>query len=320
MTAARSGSNGSPATDAASSRPRSAALSEPSSSASDAATAGGTPAAPSVLERGRPSGPLGRAGELLEVERVPAAVPVGVARSACVEVAEQLGRLGLAERSQRDAPRGRHRERAREQPGLLPGPEAEREEDRRRGSTPHEGREELDRRGVAPVQVVEHEDERPLRGEEPEQAADGPVRPVALVGERGRARVAGAAQGREDAGELREELCVPVAVQPEVLRGDVRVERIRPDAERQLALELRRRAREDQAAPVLGTAPQLGEQARLADPGLALDGEAGGASPVQRVERQLELCELVVAPHGRPGGGVDGHLDATLLRSRDCPR
>ena len=66
-------------------------------------------------------------------------------------------------------------------------------------------------------------------------------------------------------GQLVDLLGAPEAVQVELLRGDVCIQRVDPDAERQLSLELRRRAGEHEEAVRLGAAAQRAEQVCLAD-------------------------------------------------------
>ena len=83
----------------------------------------------------------------------------------------------------------------------LAGPEAERQQDRRIRLAADQRRDQLDRGAVAPVQVVEHQHERLPVGDQPEQAPDGAVGPVALVGDRRRLAV-GRAQGGQDLTEL----------------------------------------------------------------------------------------------------------------------
>jgi hypothetical protein len=141
------------------------------------------------------------------------------------------------------------------------------------------------------------------------------VGPVALVGERRRGRPAVASQRRQDPDELAEQLGVAIGVQAEVLRGDVRVERIRPDAERQLALELRGGAGEDEVLALVGERPQLREQARLADARLAVDGQPPGTARLEVVERAGQLRELRVAPEKRSSAEVvRGGRPPTLRR------
>jgi hypothetical protein len=244
-------------------------------------------------------------------------VAVRLRRRARIEVAEQLRGLGLAQRRERESLCVRRRERGGQEPGGAPGPERDREQDRRGRAAAQQCRQQLGRRDVAPVQVVEDEHERPGCREELQQRAHRAVRAVALVGDRTLTGGPGAPQRGEDPGELADQCGVPGRVELVVQGGDVGVERVRPHAERHLALELRRRPSEHEAAPVLGAPAQLGEQPRLADPGLALQGHAGRHPVIQRIQRRPEPLELGIAPDGRPGAGVAEHRGATLLRFRD---
>src|SRR6266511_3048941 len=129
---------------------------------------------------------------------------------------------------------------------------------------------------------------RTIGREQLEQLAHCTVGAVALVCDGCPGSVGRAAQRGEDVGEL----VGPTVVQAELLRGDVRVERVDPEAERQVALELGRRPRQDEVTAILGTTAQVREQTRLADAGLALHGGADRLPARQRVERVVELPEL----------------------------
>ncbi len=177
---------------------------------------------------------------------------------------------------------------------------------------PQQRGQQLDRRVVAPVQVVEHQHERLRAREQAEQPLRGAVDAVALVGDRLPHRRARAALRRQQRGQLVEQLGVPRLGEPEVVRRDVGVQRVGPDAERQVALELGRRAREHQAAALLGAPAQLAEQARLPDPRLALDGDAAGAPVAERLQRRVDLRELRLAPDRPSGAGLEGHGTASL--------
>ncbi len=250
--AASSGSNGSPATAAPSSTRRAASESSASSSLSEAATADGTPMS---VERASHSWRRRRAverpRELLEIERVAAALLVEAAASTVDRVAEQLSGLGGRQRAELDAgqhagalrPLERGRRAARAADG--DGPPAR---GAPRGRRPAEQRaEQLDRRRVGPVEVIEHEHERLRRRELLEQRAHRAVAAVALVLERrararSRAWIARGRRARAPSGRHRRGLRGESGSSP----LDVLVERIDEDRERQVSLELRRRAREDE--------------------------------------------------------------------------
>ena len=142
------------------------------------------------------------------------------------------------------------------------------------------------------MQVVEHDDEWPVLREELEQLPRGAVRAVALVGDGSGRALARSPRRGDDLAELGHEIRAPVLVQVELLRGDVCVHRIGPHAERHLALELRRRASKDETALLLRPVAHLCEQVGLADPRLALDGDACRRRRIEGRERIVELLQL----------------------------
>ena len=155
---------------------------------------------------------------------------------------------------------------------------------------------QLSRRRIAPVQIVEHEDQRPRVGERLEQTANRAMRRVSRVGAGGGGPVAAATEGRQKAGEVREQSLVQRSVGVQLLRRHVGVERVDPDAEREITFELRPGAREDEMAALLGTATQLGQQERLADAGVAFDRKSHRATPVEAVQSLPEPNQLRRAP------------------------
>jgi len=143
------------------------------------------------------------------------------------------------------------------------------------------------------VQVVEHEHEAVLRGERLQQRLDRPVRAIAVVGH------GGAVPGRLHRREQARELGVEVRPEPQLVRPDVGVEGIDPDAVGEIALELGGGAREDEEPLRLGPVAQLAQEAGLADPGVPGDGEAREAILVEGAERLPELIELGLPPDQR---------------------
>ncbi len=257
-----------------------------------------------------PAGPR----ELLEVERVAAAVEVDGRDRCGLEIAQQLAGLRLAELAERDAADRRHRERGRQAGGRLARPEREREQHRHARTAPQQRRDQLDRCGVAPVQVVQHEHERTVGGQQGQQHADRPMAAVALIGHRLPTPGAGRTQRGKDLAELEDDVQRPQGLQVERLRRDVRIERVRPDAEREIALELRRHAVEHQAPLLLRAVAELREQARLADAGLTLDRHARRPPAHEHAQHRVELGKLGVASDDRPGKGVGTHPVASLTR------
>ena len=164
---------------------------------------------------------------------------------------EQFGHLGLGERLEGDPAHRGARERGGEANGSLRSPKGEREEDRRVRSAPQERRQQLDRCLVGPMEVVEHDDQRAVPCEELEQLSRGPVGAVPLVGNGPALALGGTAQGRKDVGELPRVLRAPRFPELELLGGNVGVQRVGPDAERQVPLELRRRTAENEVPALL---------------------------------------------------------------------
>ena len=227
------------------------------------------------------AGAAERAGELLQVERVPAALDVhrvgGVAVQRLgvlaaerrqLDAGERPGAVGALERGQqllRDLPRA-HRER---------------QQHRRLRWASQQRAEQLERARVGPVQVVEHQHQRLAGGEDAEQVADGLVRAVALVGHAARTRV-------QDAVELAVERLEHGGREA----AHVLVERVDEDPERQVALELGRAARQHEAAAVVGHRLELRQQPRLADARLAHELDRARAA----LERIFEHAQLLRTP------------------------
>ena len=200
--AASSGSNGSPATAAASSTRRASGASAASSAASAAATAGGTE---SSIAPTASRGKCRDARELLEVEGVAA----GLREDRRGRLADELDRLGLAERRRAAAPsrgpRGARR-RARATGRRAAGPRAPRSPAARaRPAAAHERGERVQRRRVGPLHVVDPDDQRPGRREPLEQVAQRAVRAVPVAGRGRRVPASGnsAASGAGSASPIR---------------------------------------------------------------------------------------------------------------------
>ena len=157
------------------------------------------------------------------------------------------------------------------------------------------------------MQVVEHEHERRPLGELLQQRPDGAVHAMALGLRRlGGERRERGEHVREAGPRLGSELLEAVRRQP----VHVLVERVDEHAERQVGLELGRRAREHQVPALVGGARELGQQPRLADPGLARDLERGEALPLEPGQRLLERPDLGGAPDERLRG--ERHAGASI--------
>ena len=112
-----------------------------------------------------------------------------------------------------------------------------------------------------------------LRREPPEQRADGGVRAVALLLRAGRRVAAEPGERREDPRELGTAVGVGRLDHALVQRPEVVVERVEEDGERHVSLELGRPSLEHEHLPLVGGPGELAEDRRLADPRLALDEE-----------------------------------------------
>ena len=162
------------------------------------------------------------------------------------------------------------------------------------------------------MQVVQHEHERTVGGQQRKQRADRPMTAIALSGHRPPAPDAGRTQRGKDLAELEDDVQWPQGLQIERLRRDVQIECVRPDAEWEIALELRRHAVEHQAPMLLRALAELGEQAGLADARLTLDRHGPRPPAREHAQHRIELCELGVASDDRPGKGVGAHPGASL--------
>ena len=165
------------------------------------------------------------------------------------------------------------------------------------------------------MKVVEHEDERLLLRDQTKEAADRAMGAVALIGD-GPTGAVRACQRWQHLSELRGQLVVPGLLAGEVLRDDVCVQSVDPNAEGHLALELGGGAGEHHVSPLLGSSPQLPKQSRLADARLSLDRNVGRPALGERVERRLEMLELSFAPNQCGGGaGLRVHRWASIRQA-----
>ena len=254
-----------------------------SSSASAAATARGTSRrrAPGRRRRARGAA-LAGARELLEVERVAAALGVEPVGGRAVDAARPAARRRPRARARRargaPAPPAAARARARlTRRAALARARGQGEQHAPRRAAAAAGRRAARPRRVRPVHVVEHQHERLRRRQPLEQLAHRPVRAVALVGAR---RDAAHAVRERRAGR-----CASSArtsgVEP------VEPARVEPATYSSSASTKTQNGRSDSSSDALpgqhgaparvGARRQLGEQARLADPGLADDDQCRGS-------------------------------------------
>jgi hypothetical protein len=146
------------------------------------------------------------------------------------------------------------------------------------------------------VEVVEHEHERLGGREVLEQRAHGAMAPVALVLERDLATARERRQGREDVRKLGPNVVVEDG---ETIRSEpsqVLVERVDEDRERQIALELGRRAQKDEVSLRIRASGELGEEARLSDARLADEQDRGRPSPIELGQDSIQRAQLLGAP------------------------
>ncbi|HEX6024175.1 MAG TPA: hypothetical protein VFZ00_19450 [Solirubrobacter sp.] len=216
----------------------------------------------------------GDAREQLEVERVAAAAFVELRGLRVADlIAQQLPRRARGQRIEFHAsykPRAPRALERREQPvGHLVRAHRQRDQHRRTGRVPQQRPDQIDRAGVGPVQVVEDQHERRVSCEQLEQLADRAMGAIALVVRHGRLAGRERVQRRKDPREHGPRVVVERFELPLVKIGDVRVERVDEHPERKLPIKLGGAAGEHQHPPFRGLALELGEQARLAHPGIA---------------------------------------------------
>jgi hypothetical protein len=263
------------------------------------------------------------AHQLLQVERVPAALPVDPLGHRPREVSrEERPRLLGAERHQLDelslgvalelldGGRG---------PGLqLPGPEGDGDEQPRLRRAPQQVQQQLDRRGISPVQIVERQHDSSPRGERVQQCRDRAVQAIAV-----HAHTAGCArrllltrahpggQSRKHAHQLSPLLGAEAA---ERLSGQLReglIERAEKRSKGLVGLELRGPAGDRQVAVPARPVDHVGQELRLANAALARDLQDRRVTRLGAVQQAIYLCQLAAAanqPRARPRAPVTlGH-------------
>jgi hypothetical protein len=263
----------------------------------------------------------GRPGarELFEVERHACAAADDRGGRVAVDAREKLGGLGLVQRGEHVTRARVRRERRDQRLGRLARPEADRKQHGRAQVAAQQRAEQLERRVVGPLQVVEHEQQRLVVGQRRQQRAHGPVHAVALVGDHRAVTVAGM-QRRQDAPELVRH----VAGECEVLRRDVVVQRVDPHPVWEAALELGAGAGEHQVAITGRALAQLAQQARLADAGLAFEGDEAALAVREATQCGVQRPKLYLPADNRPRVREHVHgCDRAYVNLRDrfrgCP-
>ncbi len=249
------------------------------------------------------------ARELLQEERVAAAGLVDLAAHGGGDGGAEQG-LGVreAQRAERVLDHGAVAfgggERGGEQRSHRRGPERERQRHPAARRSSQQVRGELERGVVGPLEVVEDDHDRPLERERVEQHANRPVRAVALVLETRRA-----ADLREHRGELgqlvADEPLQPVHAEERGVVG----ERVLPDAERHLALQLGCAAAEDQELARHRSRGQLVEQPRLADPAFAAERDHRVLAVIEPLQCFIQRRQL-----GPPPEECSGHETQSIPR------
>ena len=248
-------------------RPLGSAPARPSSSASDAATAAAGCRRVAAVAGRRHAGRAG-ARELLEVERVAAAVAVDRRAARVSSAAEQLGGLRLAELLERD-PRAPPAPRARRPAAPAPGRAGTASASSTGASGPRRSSAAISSIDAASLQCRSSSTSTSGRSSaQHARAARAPRGARGSARRRPRLRgVARAAQRRQDLRRARRQVVATARAEVELLRGDVGVERVGPHAERHVALELRGRPGEHEAPALLGAVAQLASRRVLPIPG-----------------------------------------------------
>jgi hypothetical protein len=268
-----------------------------------------------LLAHGRRARPVGRSGQLLEVEWVAAAL---VVEGVGFRAADELPRLVAAQRAELDpcqelrpvCPLERGGEALRQ----LARANGEREQHRRRRHPAQERPHELDGGSVGPVQVVETEHDRLERGESLEQRAHRPVAAIALVLQRHGGSRLQREERREDVRKLSAHVVVEGVEAARVEPAHVLVDRVHEHGERQVALELGRGAEEDEATVHVRAGAKLREQPGLADPGLAQELDDRRLAAADAVQNLLERAELLGATDELPTAQRHSLPSSTSIR------
>ncbi len=302
--AARSISNGSPATAPPPSSARSPSSSASSSPRSAASTARGTPSSTEPgSTRSRMVRPPTRESCSRKNGLPPPATTTRSRRAGGTVAGDQLARLLAGERLQLQqvaellalgADQG-----ARQRAAEPAGPVGHRHEHGSGRRAAQQMADQLDALGVRPVQVVHQQHQRLPAGQAREQLAQGPVGAVALGLEAG-----GDRGGPAELAEHGRELAGDAVAQPRELAladtHEVVAERVHQHAVGAARLELDPAAGEHERAVALGAQAQLREQPALAQPQRARDRqEARPAVPSRARQHRLDRGQLLLPPHER---------------------
>ena len=243
-----------------------------------------------------------RLTELQGIERVSPALRVDELGAVGARLlTDQLSAAVRIQRREVDQGQRGGGERGGERLGRHPGPEREGQQDGRRGRAADERGDQIDRGAIGPVKIVEKQDDRLAVGDELQQSPHGLVHSISLVAEDVAGATPAVRQRRERAGEGVEQLGVPILEPSRVPGGEVWVQRVRPDRQRQIPLVLCGSAAEDDMTAAVGELAQLAEESGLADPRLALDRDGDPVAVGQLVQQPAQPVEL-----RSPTDGLDG--------------
>jgi hypothetical protein len=166
------------------------------------------------------------------------------------------------------------------------------------------------------VQVVEHDQQRRLARQQLQQRAHRRVHAMALVQQRRRRLARDArAQPRQDRRQRGDDAGVERVGQLR-MGADVVVERVDPDGEGEVGLELGRAAGQHERAALARAVRQLADEAALADAGLAC--QRGGVGPVVG-ERRLQRGQLAISSDQSHGDARSADRDERVCAST-CQR
>jgi hypothetical protein len=212
---------------------------------------------------------------------------------------EECTRVGQTQRPELDpgqhplamCPRGRRRQALSRR--VRPHPEGR--EHGRSWRSAQQRPQQFDGRRVGPLDVVQHQNQRPRPREPLEEITDRTMAAIALVLGRDLAVLSERPQRWEHVRELRANLVVESGKPLRVQAAKVFIERIDENGERQVSLEFRRRPAEHEVPAGLGASGELSQKTCLADPRFARDLDCAWAPSIELVEQVLDRIEFVGA-------------------------
>jgi hypothetical protein len=216
----------------------------------------------------------GGARELQQIERVTAALPIKPLQVARCDLPDQHPRLITIQRPELKLvdhpPSRRLGDRRREHPRCLPAANRRGEHHRRLWRAPEQVADELHRRIVAPLQIIEREQQRPRARQPLKQLSRRKMSAEALRrrAQRGTSHTQ-RTQRRKNASQLAQLLRSQAVKRACIKRPQVSVKRVHQQPKRKVPLQLRRPPPQHQAPSRSAAARQLAKQGTLADARLA---------------------------------------------------